>query len=191
MGEADEKFFFGEGAIKHGTGKLFVLARAESDGGQSSRHRYGLESHSFVRWDKNNLCFGATYLPQLSASPKKNCSICFSHDFCELGSSGFNGTRYDHLGVQAQSFHASFNAFVDALPSSPCQGTRSSPGSSFPNFTQCTMRAPVSPLRWCWCWTARFIRHAFSSRVLFHLTLRNLAEIPSCVLPFESLGRRQ
>src|SRR6266849_6620952 len=43
----------------------------------------------------------------------------------------------------SQSFHASFETFSKTrLPSSPVQGTRSSPGISFPNFTQWTMRVP-------------------------------------------------
>src|SRR5207248_11340095 len=41
------------------------------------------------------------------------------------------------------NFHASFETFsYTRLPNSPRHGTRSSPGKSLSNFTQCTMRSP-------------------------------------------------
>ena len=91
------------------------------------------------------LAFGGTYPSgSFAPSPKKNCSICSSMIFCELGSSGFK--RYSFITIleySSQSFHASLETFSNTrFPISPFQGTRSSPGISFPNFTQCTMRVP-------------------------------------------------
>ena len=64
--------------------------------------------------------------------------------FCELGSSGLR--RYSFITIleySSHSFHASLETFSNTrLPISPFQGTRSSPGISLPNFTQCTMRVP-------------------------------------------------
>src|SRR5256885_7368147 len=41
------------------------------------------------------------------------------------------------------NFHASFDTFsYTRLPNSPRHGTRSSPGKSLSNFTQCTIRVP-------------------------------------------------
>src|SRR5258708_13040780 len=64
--------------------------------------------------------------------------------FWEFGSMGFR--RYSFINIleySTHSFHASFDTFsYTRLPISPRQGTRSSPGMSFPNFTQCTMRVP-------------------------------------------------
>src|SRR5277367_5466251 len=64
--------------------------------------------------------------------------------FWELGSSGFR--RYSFITIfecSIQSFHASFDTLsYTRFPSSPLHGTRSRPGRSLPNFTQCTVRAP-------------------------------------------------
>src|SRR5208337_1418040 len=89
--------------------------------------------------------FGGTYPSgNFAPSPKKNCSICSSIIFCELGSSGFK--RYSFITIfeySSQSFQASLETFsYTFLPSSPFQGGRSSPGISLPNFTHCTMRVP-------------------------------------------------
>src|SRR2546429_6740136 len=91
------------------------------------------------------LAFGATYPSgNLAPSPKKNCSICSSMIFCELGSSGFS--RYSFMTIfecSSQSFQASFETLSKTrLPISPRHGTRSRPGNSLSNFTQCTMRVP-------------------------------------------------
>src|SRR5580698_11608732 len=64
--------------------------------------------------------------------------------FCELGSSGLR--RYSFITILECSIHI-FQASLETLsytrlPSSPFQGMRSRPGSSRPNFTQWTMRAP-------------------------------------------------
>src|SRR5271165_5303275 len=64
--------------------------------------------------------------------------------FMELGSSGLR--RYSFMTIlecSSHSFHASLDTFsYTRLPSSPFHGTRSSPGRSLPNFTQCTTRSP-------------------------------------------------
>src|ERR1700756_4913896 len=89
--------------------------------------------------------FGATYPPgNFAPSPKKNCSNCSSIIFCEFGSSGLS--RYSFMIIfecSIHNFHASFDTFsYTRFPNSPRHGTRSSPGKSLPNFTQCTIRVP-------------------------------------------------
>src|SRR5580704_7857621 len=89
--------------------------------------------------------FGGTYPSgNFEPSPKKNCSICSSIIFCELGSSGFR--RYSFITIfecSSHSFHASFETLsYTRLPRSPRHGTRSRPGKSLSNLTQCTMRVP-------------------------------------------------
>src|SRR5271167_1927819 len=64
--------------------------------------------------------------------------------FIEFGSSGFR--RYSFITILECSIHnfqASFETFsYTRLPISPFHGTRSRPGISRSNFTQCTMRSP-------------------------------------------------
>src|SRR4029077_3049836 len=91
------------------------------------------------------LAFGGTYPSgNLEPSPKKNCSICSSMIFCELGSSGFN--RYSFMTIlecSSHSFHASFETLsYTRLPISPRQGMRSKPGKSLSNFTHCILHVP-------------------------------------------------
>src|SRR4029077_16450376 len=91
--------------------------------------------------------FGATNPSgNFAPAPKKNCSSCSSMIFCEFGSSGFN--RYSFM-IILESFIPLFHASLDTLsytrfPNSPRHGTRSSPGKSLSNFTQCTIRVPAA-----------------------------------------------
>src|SRR6202171_698027 len=83
--------------------------------------------------------FGGTYPSgNFEPSPKKNCSICSSMIFCELGSRGLS--RYSFITIlecSSHNFHASFDTLsYTRFPISPLQGIRSRPGKSLPNFTQ-------------------------------------------------------
>jgi hypothetical protein len=77
------------------------------------------------------------------------------------------------LECSRQSFQASFETFSNTrFPSSHCQGTRSKPGNSLPNFTQCTMRAPgFTASLGAGVGSQDSFAMLFSSRVFFPFTL--------------------